>query len=81
MPDIALTVTVTDAQATILERVATLKNTTTESILEAAAHDHALSVVATFRQDVINRIPQLLVKATEQEQAVLLAKFEEIAAR
>jgi hypothetical protein len=81
MPDLDLTITVTDAQATILERVATLRNTTTEELLERAALDHALSVVAQFREDVIKRIPQLLVKATEQEQAVLLAKFEEIDAR
>lgn len=81
MPDITLTISVTDAQHAILTKIATAKRATVPALLAPAALGHAQSIVASFRQDVINRIPELLNKASDEEQSELLAKFEEISAR
>lgn len=81
MAVLAIEVTLTDTQAAILAKIARASGTTSEGLLVGAAAEHARNLVANFRQDVINRVPQILNKATEREQAELLAKFEEIDGR
>ena len=81
MATISVNVTVSDTQLLILNKIATAQRASVSGLLASAAQQHAEGLVAGFRQDVFNRIPEILRKATEAEQAELLATFEEIDSR
>jgi hypothetical protein len=81
MATISINVTVSDTHLLVLNKIATARRTSVSALLTSAAQQHAESLVASFRQDVLGRIPEILKKATEAEQADLLATFEEIDSR